>query len=136
MNEGNYVSFAVANRWIAELIYVAPSTTDDDQLTVPDGWMPDDLLRVHFCRCDPSSGCLELKHYATKEHAVRAASGQYWDVPVAAYEPRIPFRAVRARDFCFAGFSHIVVAQSPRYTPEAADSLLEVIQEYCSAPMP
>jgi len=132
MNEANYLAFAVANRWISELIYVAaPTVTPDRDLATPNAWMPNDLPRVLFHRHDPRTGYLELKHYATKKDAVSAACGRDRDVAEVACEPRIPFRAMRASEFSFAGFSHMIVAQSPRYTPQVADSLLGVIQEYC-----
>lgn len=151
MNEGNYLVFAVANRWISELTFVAAVEPQhiaaaaaenlrefskligaaDSVLEPDENRSPaKDLMTVHFQNCDTASGFLELKRYATRADASTAAGGRRCEELVIAREPQVPFTVTAGPDFNSTGFTHIVVAQSPRYTPESADRLLTVIGEY------
>jgi hypothetical protein len=82
---------------------------------------------MHFRDGDPKSGLIELKRYHPKDiMAVTTGSGaKPFDV-----EPPVPFKCIAAGEFRFSGFTHFVLAQSPRFTPPAADRLLEFIREY------
>lgn len=42
----------------------------------------------------------------------------------------VPFQWVADREFQFKGFTHVVVAQFLRYTPESSDQLFPVFREY------
>lgn len=157
MGEGNYLAFALANRWISELVYVTPAEPphlaaereasmrewsrmmgwNDAVAQVmlaedPDKCPAQDLMGVHFHRCDPRTGRLELKRYATRDDVVEAAGHRDCERRVMAHEPQVPFSVVSAPAFRVEGFTHLLVAHSPRYTPEAADPLLTVFREYGS----
>ena len=135
MNSGNYLAFAVANRWVHDILYVYPSgerflnadagiyerdTPENGNL------IPADLLAYHFRDFEPRTHMFELKQY-TKED-VRFGIRKSRE-PVSI-EPAIPFDWISGNRFRFGGFTHIVVAQSPKFTPKAADALLPVIADY------
>jgi hypothetical protein len=152
MNEGNYLTFALANRWLARLTYVftdepadiaakreedfrrwqrATGNTSPHVATDEGG----DLMVYHFYRMDPRTGLLELKYYAdwSKFDWGRVRPGVSWPEPTAC-EPQVPFNAVPGSQYRGEGFTQIVVAHSPQFTPEAADTLLPVIMEYVRVP--
>jgi hypothetical protein len=126
LNSGNYLLFAIANRWISRLTYVYPSARGEN----PANGAPDDLWAELFRHRDPTSGKVELKRYST-EDAKKVLGGA--NVQALSVEPSVPFSFVRAAGFTMMGFTHMVVAQSPRFTPKSADQLLPVIQEYFEA---
>ena len=134
MNEGNYLVFAVANRWISSVLYVYPDTTtlidggSDRYTATTDSLIPGDLLTYHFQNFDPLSRKLELKRYS-KKGAEKLMLSSRNPSPIAT-EPTIPFDWAPANGFEFEGFTHVLVAQSPRYTPTSADHLLPIIGEY------
>jgi hypothetical protein len=143
LNAGNYLMFAVANRWVGRLTYVFPVQTpwaanwasgfseivEDDQSG--DG-APPDLMVMHFRNGDWKTGLLELKH-CTRETLNSWMGGQRDLQPVIRFEPPVPFDYTPVRDFKFAGFTHMVVARSPLFAPPAADKLLPTIRDYFAA---
>ena len=81
-----------------------------------------------YCFKDrPTTGYIELKEHSL-EHYERCD----WSAPVHV-EPKVPFEAKSAATFNFSGFTHMVGAQSPSYTPETADPLLGTIERYFAA---
>jgi len=139
MNAGNYLMFAVANRWLSRLTYVFPWKTpwqskwkcgeseevEDDPRY--DG-APGDLLVMHFRNGDWRTRMLELRH-CTRE-ALNHCMGRAELEPYIHLEPAIPFDFTPVRDFRFNGFTHLTVAQSPRFAPPKADNLLSIIRKY------
>lgn len=140
VNSGNYLVAAVANRWIATLTYVYPVNPNPRDLCTSEGLnalqeiqeflsdgFNDEILPVRdlpgYCFRDqkPNTKVIELKEFSSKD----------WDRSVPVHiEPSVPFDWVSSEEFKYSRFTHMVVAQSPAYTPETADSLLEVICEY------
>jgi hypothetical protein len=168
LNSGNFLAFAVGNRWISDLRYVTPncapaklvehnfnivltmggepvdklpvSKAQDEALAKRSGAEaklpcritergnhPVDLLRVLFQGDHWRTGFIELKQYCPED--VCAAVDGLHPSPVSV-EPAIPFDLISERDFQFSGFTHMILAQSPQYTPESADQLLPIIREY------
>jgi hypothetical protein len=131
LNSGNFLTFAIANHWISKLTYVyptAPPRTDvaEKKKSAYSG-CPNDLLRVHFRDGDPTTGLVELRHYNRKD-AESAAMGR--NIPPIHVEPAVPFECVADGGFAFAGFTHMILAQSPQFTPPTADRLLSHIRNY------
>jgi hypothetical protein len=83
---------------------------------------------IHFRNEDWGTGLLELKHFA-RETLNRWCVGRKLE-PVIRLEPPVPFAFTSVRNFKFSGFTHMVVAQSPRFVPPAADKLLPIIRGY------
>lgn len=140
MNAGNYLMFAVANRWINSLTYVFPWRqpwacnwkSGFDETIKPFGGdgAPGDLMVMHFRDGDWKTKLIELKH-CTKE-ALNACLGRRNLQPVIATEPPVPFDFTPVRDFRSTNLTHLVVAQSPKYAPPSADALLPIIRDYFS----
>lgn len=139
MNAGNYLMFAIANRWISRLTYVFPQLTDwiQNWNSAPSGnpsgnreqsGRPTDLMPMHFRNCDIDSGHIELKHCdrATLDRCM----GRRTVGPAISLEPGVPFEFTPIPRFGRSGFTHMVVARSPEYTPRSADSLLPILREY------
>jgi len=127
LNSSNFLAFAIANRWIHSLTYVYP--TGPSSANGRTGRIcPDDLPWMHFRGNDWKTGLIELKHYRREDH-MAVVTGAPRPAPLHV-EPPVPFNCTASNEFQFCGFTHFVVAQSPRYTPPAADDLLEIIREY------
>lgn len=139
LNSGNYLVAAVANRWVYELKYVYPTDPLPPDpakarieriqklLTRGDGneTAPSDLPTYCFKDWSAKTRIIELREYSKVGYSRVDSSTQ----PVHV-EPEVPFDWVEADKFEFSGFTHMVVAQSPAYTPSTADPLLKIIEEY------
>lgn len=125
VTSANYLSFAMANRWISSLSYVFPAcppaasrpTSSIDQLRE---WLNDGSQQDDPPVPDLPPWCFQSK------------GAGWWRNPIqlGMDEPEIPFKLVKSVDFRSEGFTHMVVAQSPQYTPESADALFPIIQKY------
>ena len=71
---------------------------------------------------------VELRHYSLQQYRLNALLRELPE-PIHI-EPPVPLVCVAAGRFESNGFTHLVVAQSPQYTPKSADSLLPVIRHY------
>jgi len=118
LDSGSYLLGAIANRWISRVVYVYPTkrrlnTSKCAEVGVDwpmrDEYRPPapDLVAWVFQNNDPRSGNIQLQG-----------------------EPIVPFELTEEAEFDFSGFTHMVVARSPRYTPLPADDLLPTIREY------
>lgn len=141
VNSGNYLVAAIANRWINKLTYVYPADpTPCPPATIQafarmeklrrlrndeDEWFPTDLPPYWFKSGDPNTRRIELKEYSTNGYSRVGLSTR----PIHV-EPEIPFDWVEGDKFQSSGFTHMVLAQSPSYTPQSADHLIQVISEY------
>lgn len=114
VNEGCYLLYALAFGKMSKLTYVHPNEGVDD--------VPEQIMKGF----DLASGEIELRLYDLGEYDPIDE-----DSPVLAVEPAVPFDMVRESDFkALAPFDYIFLAQSPAYTPESADPLIEVVRDY------
>ena len=127
LNPGNYLAFAIACRWIRDLTLVYP-TDPSCHVTWKPNQHPPDLQRMIFKDHDVGTRVIQLARYRPEDRSHLAAHTKC-PQPVSI-EPIVPVDWKPVGDFEFAGFTHIVVAQSPKYTPKSADHLLPVIREY------
>jgi hypothetical protein len=142
VNSGNYLVAAVANQWINQLTYVYPIDPNPPSPAVlrerermeriqklhedgTDGDYPPDLPVYCFQDGDPNTRKLLLKEYPALGH-----SDVKFDTTPIHFEPKVPFSWLEAEMFKYSGFTHMVIAQSPNYTPNTADPLLDIISEY------
>jgi hypothetical protein len=122
LNAGSYLPFAIANRWLRTLTYVYPPNTH-----MHEGY-PNDLHTIFF-RGEKVGGPIELPHYSKAQldrilmAAVDAPEPLLW-------EPAVPNSYTPANAFAVEGITHVILAQSPGYTPESADSLIPIISKY------
>jgi hypothetical protein len=149
VNSGNYLLFAIANRWIQRLTYVYPIDPGvcppqptcsvlrpieeiveelGDVLEGSDLPPVSDLPPECFRNQDWKTMLVELNHYSPRQYKDIALLKKR-PLPVHR-EPAVPMRCVAADGFELNGFTHMVVARSPQYTTKSADSLLPVFREY------
>jgi UPF0489 domain len=123
LNSGSYLPFAIANRWLRSLTYVFPPDTRAE-----DGY-PTDIHTVFFRNEDWKHGPIELPHF-THEQLDRLMM-MTGDFPEPLFwEPAVANSYVPAASFSMTGFTHMILAQSPGFTPETADALIPVIEQY------
>jgi hypothetical protein len=119
MDDGNWVSFAVACGWVGELIYVF-NTTDS---------RPEDILSYVMEGFDPSAAHIRLAAVNKRD------INDLWMLDnktkvVQHYEPRVPFRTVSFRDFrADRPFDVICLTRSAAFTPAASDALFDEIRD-------
>ncbi|AVB76949.1 hypothetical protein MMJJ_15780 [Methanococcus maripaludis] len=112
MYEGNYLAFAIANRWISNLTYV----------THPKGG--NDLLNFHFKNYDVKSEIIQLKKTEKIENEIK-------NVKILDLEPEIPLKLISGKDYLEEGtFDYVVFSISPKYTPKTIDRLIPIVKEY------
>jgi UPF0489 domain len=115
--DGNYLAFAIANRWISSIDYVIGGrdeweSVDDEP---PYEWQPGDLTFEDFESSTPFSRVIRLSSAA--------------NTPCAEPEPPVAFDWYRYQQFqAPAPYDFIFLARSRPYTPESADELYEQIE--------
>lgn len=120
LDSGSYLLGAIANHWISRLVHVYPTKRRLKMLKCAEDWLDtdwptrdgsgppvSDLVAWVFQNNDWATGNIQLDA-----------------------EPIVPFELTEEAEFDFSGFTHMVVARSPRYTPLSADDLLPRIREY------
>jgi hypothetical protein len=151
LNSGNFLAFAIANRWIRELTYVFPTRRapklkkgppialkvfhGDDLSQIVNleqgkkraKRRPIDLMWMHFRDFDTEGGLIELKRYSPGD--VRRVVDPVAPTPLSI-EPAVPFTYIASDRFRFSGFTHMTLAQSPQFTPPSADALLPICRDY------
>jgi len=123
LNFGSYLGFAIACRWLRSLNYVyGPDTPLLEGL-------PSDIHTIFFRDEKWRDGPIELPHYSTREIDQILMVIDQLPEPIRR-EPPVPNSYESGRDFHRQGFTHMILAQSPGYTPASADLLIRVIQQY------
>jgi hypothetical protein len=129
LSSGSYLAFAAANRWIANLVHVYPAHMRI--ITDPDGVRaPGDYVRFYMRDFDFRTNLIELRHYPADEALY--AIMKDGPPPSTHVEPPIPFTWFPENEFSGRTFTHMIVAQSPAFTPVTADLLLPLIRRYFS----
>jgi len=115
VNEGNYLAFAIACRWISRLTYVRHEQGGDD------------ILPCCMKDNDENSGSIQLKYFGD----VSVEALVMGDATPLAVEPEVPFQVIPgSRYLNEQTFDLMYLALSPSYTPESADGLIPIIREY------
>lgn len=112
---GNYLLFAIAFRWVKDLTYCTNPNCDPGDIPreILSKSIPDHLLQSYD---------LYIKLQPTEHHC----ESNY------PQEPVIPLRIIPKIEFVQNAdvFDFISIAQSPNYTPENADYILDIVREY------
>jgi hypothetical protein len=129
LNEGSYLTFAIANRWINHLSYVypvCPWADYEERRSEEFPGLPPDLNLFLFKDQSFRSGMIELLHLDPEDVT------RLMHVPVTpiSVEPSVPIDFIPANRFSNRGFTHVILAHSDEYCPEGADVLIPVIREY------
>ncbi len=120
--EGNFVSFSLACRWISSIVYVHHPQLSEQNCGLHD--IPNCMFRENKPRC----GVLQLKQLPRE---YRNSGRRSMEFTPLSLEPEVPIRIVEREVFqTDDSYSFIFVAQSPRFTPETADPILEVIRQF------
>lgn len=128
LNFGSFMPFAIGNRWISQIDFIASESWRDDipknlLVTLPD--QGEDFLRppleleiqlMHAPRSKIEEGC-----FINKFRTIRTDIG----------EPIVPFHLLDAQSvgerYAKTEWDYVFLSHSPGYVPEAADLLLDVI---------
>lgn len=120
VNLVNYLSFAMSCGWVSNVDFILHPNWSND------------LSWIHQKDCSDSSNSFQLKAFdphiktsilgdATKKEELRPSH----------VDPVIPYTLTEVDDFLpTKSFDYLVFCQSPGYTPQSADYMLEVIKDY------
>lgn len=116
INIGNYLLFALAYRWISNIVYCSNPKGET-------GDIPEKLILG------------KAPHNKLEEKVqlnLQLRSSQEIEAREKSEEPEVPLLILPQIDHVnFKGdFDYITVAQSPNYTPQNADYILDIIREY------
>ncbi|BES65585.1 hypothetical protein SANA_20240 [Gottschalkiaceae bacterium SANA] len=116
LNEGNYLTYAIANRWIKEISFVQHPNWEMD------------YMQIYMKDFNDFSGYIELKGYEKQS---------VLDYPsLFKIKPKVVETAVKLNELTEKEFrletkpDYVFISQSPSYTPQSADRLLDVFKEY------
>jgi hypothetical protein len=127
LGDGNYLAFAIANRWIAELTFAIGGGWEDldDEADYP--WTPSDLLIYLLDNFDRWSRTIRLPLLDAQNLQDNLA---YTDrLKPLALEPPVPFTwEVCQRFQAAAPYDVICLARSPAFTPASADLIYDEIR--------
>lgn len=116
--DGNYLSFAIACRWLSELVYVHNGSSGGD-----------DVLPYHMEGFSRSAENVQLVSVRSRSE-LRDNLLTPENFTVAHREPRVPFRAVAWDQFqADQPFDFICLARSPPFTPAESDPIFDAIRQ-------
>lgn len=128
LGDGNYLAFAIANRWISELIYVIGGRYEDSDDEMDYAWQPGDLLPYLFENFDLWTRTLRLPTLERRNLLDNLLSTER--LRPLSLEPAVPFQWMVCNEFrATEPFDVICLARSPAFTPDAADAIYD---EICS----
>lgn len=115
LNDGNHLAFAIACRWIGDLVYVYGEGGGSDELS---------LVMEGF---DQRATNVQLPAMAEAE--LDKLVHQRGDPVVSRLEPPVPYRSTRREDYrADAPFDFVCLTRSSPYTPVTADPLYDEIR--------
>ena len=126
IDQGNYLLYAIAARWIDELVYCAnPNGDHYDIPDQPNGLGDPPLVEI-------SKGLKEKAEMGLSCDGKIRLNASLDGTEQMGREPVVGFRIVpTVEEVRFnGGFDYVVLAQSPAYTPENADFIMDVFREY------
>ncbi|CAN0328960.1 unnamed protein product, partial [Phaeothamnion confervicola] len=116
ISPGNYLSYALACRWLRTLIYVHHAQSGDD------------LMPFFFRDFDPECGVMELR-YVPRVRDVHSRQ-ELLALP-HTLEPPIPFHKISVEAYRNTEPpDYVILCQSPGYTPVEADALIPIFKDY------
>jgi len=120
----NYLSFAIANRWINELNFIINEQWHDD---IPRSFLVENDI-PSMMSFGSYNLTIQLKKY-TKAQIKDLSYRQKCD-PIG-YEPKLPFNIIPYDGFKLdSPCDFLFLSQSPGYTSKGTDALMDVISEY------
>ena len=104
LDEANYLLFALAFRWVSRLAYVRNPKSHQD--------IPKQLLNLN--------GDIHLCSFISR--MMEGKNGKEPVIPFDVYDDYTQFRQ--------HGYDFVTMAQSPRYAPESADRIMDILRRY------
>jgi hypothetical protein len=128
LGAGNYLAFAIANRWISGLDYVIGGRRDDVDDETTFAGRPGDLLVYLFENFDLDTRTIRLPLLDPQNLRENLLSTD--QLRPLALEPPVPFSwEVIPQYQAATPFDLVCLARSPGFTPETADVLHDAIRE-------
>lgn len=127
---GDYLLFAIAYRWISRLTYCAnPKGDKNDYL-----WNTLKDFKRNYVGEKPTLNTIQLLYNPNMEIPKHGDPEEIklGYIEKSNKEPEVPFLIIPTiEDVKYDGdFDFVVMAQSPNYTPESADFILDIFREY------
>ncbi len=127
-NEGlgfsNYLSFAIANRWIEKLNFIINERWHDD---IPRSFLVEEDDVPAMMLFDRYSFTIQLKKYTKIQ--VENLSYRHKCEPIG-YEPKLPFNIIPYNKFKLLNpCDFLFLSQSPGYTSKKTDDFIDIILE-------
>jgi hypothetical protein len=128
LSDGNYLNFAIANRWISKLLYVIGGCPDDTEDAATYAWQPEDLLPYIFQNFDLWTRTIRLPTLDRRNLSDNLLSTDR--LKPLAFEPEVPFDWMTIYDFTAESpFDMVCLARSPSFTPAESDAIYDAIRE-------
>jgi hypothetical protein len=109
---------------LSSLTYVFPP-----DVKVEEDGAPNDVHPYFFRDGNSKDGPIELPYYTYDQLHSRMMSSEPPPEPLH-WEPAVANAYVPSGSFSGSGFTHLILARSPGYTPATADELIPVIERY------
>jgi hypothetical protein len=118
LDDGSYLAFSIACRWISDLVYVFNEGGGNDALY---------LFKEGF---DWNANQIQLAAMSKSDlDLLTGIRGPKGEPKIDRLEPPVPFTEVRWPDFqCGDAFDFVCLARSPAFTPSEADLLFDEIR--------
>ena len=117
LGDGNYLAFAIACRWLSELVYV-----------FNDGGGGEDALLYVLEGFDPQARNIQLAAVRSRQELSENLLTPR-NLKIEHFEPSVPFTTIGWRDFnADQPFDFVCLARSPEFTPPEADEIFEEIR--------
>ncbi|MGP4105488.1 hypothetical protein [Virgibacillus sp. L01] len=116
---GNYLSYAMACGWISDINFVVPEFWENEMFSGHLKNFSDDCMAFQF------KGFKDIDIGMSYERIVGRM------ISPTTIDDEIPFKIIRNKEYqAEEKYDRIVFCQSPSYTPQKADYMLEVIKPY------
>jgi hypothetical protein len=114
LHEGSYLLYAIASRWISDLVYVHNEAGGNDVSWMIQEGFGDEMSSIQLAA-------------VTDEQFHSLLGGNR---SVERREPAVPFQGVAAEDyFAMEDFDFVCLARSPSYTTTATDEVFDAIRD-------
>lgn len=118
LEDGNYLAFATACRWLSDLAYIHNGSSGGD-----------DVLLYYRQGFDPAAQNLQLVGIRSQQE-LRENLLTPQNLTIAHREPAIPFQSLQWEQFhAEQPFDFICLARSPPFTPAESDPIFDAIRQ-------
>ena len=117
---GNWLAYAIANRWIGEVIF----------LREPDPGIDGELMAHFFCN-SPDYSVLQMRPLTERQFLNLDHSNRHEFAGLPTEEPAVRWTRVSEADFALSQPPDLVfTCLSPEYSPPKADPIFDLVQRF------